>query len=258
MATLAPAPDGDAFVLSYPKAGRTWLRAMIGKVLVDRHGFAEREIMDADKLTRRVHLPALVFDHDGSGMKSLVRWQDMPGDRSAYAGKRGLLLGRDVRDTLVSAYFQATRRIRVWRGPLAPFLRDDRLGVDKILAFYRIWWTNRHIPAQFLFLRYEELHADAPAALARALAFLGIEADPPDIATAVEYCRFDNLRRAEVEGRFDTGVLAARDPADLESYKVRKGKVGNFGEYMTAEDVAYVDAAIAARGCEFTRARAAA
>jgi Sulfotransferase domain len=182
-----------------------------------------------------------------------VRWQDMPSDRSAYGGKRVVLLGRDVRDNLVSAYFQATKRIGLWRGPLSPFLRDDRFGVDKILAFYRIWWESRHIPGQFLFLRYEDLHRDAAATLARVLPFLGIEAGTDAIATAVDYCRFDNLRQAETEGRFGSSVLAAKDPSDLDSYKVRKGKVGNFGEYMTAEDIAYVESAIAGRGCEFTR-----
>ena len=250
--------DGDAFVLSYPKAGRTWLRALIGKVLVDRYGFAEREMLDADRLTRRAHLPALVFGHDGSALRSLVRWQDMPSDRSAYAGKRVLLLGRDVRDNLVSAYFQATRRIGIWRGPLSPFIRDDRFGVDKILAFYRIWWDNRSVPAHFLFVRYEDLHRDAAATLSRVLPFLGIEADAGAVAAAVDYCRFDNLRQAESEGRFGTSVLAAKNPSDLESYKVRKGKVGNFGEYMNAGDIAHVDSAIAGRGCEFTRAGVAA
>ena len=250
--------DGDAFVLSYPKAGRTWLRALIGKVLVDRYGFADSEMLDADKLTRRANLPALVFGHDGSAIRSMVRWQDMPADRSAYARKRVVLLGRDVRDNLVSAYFQATRRIGIWRGPLSPFLRDDRFGADKILTFYRIWWASRHVPGQFLFLRYEDLHRDTAAALARVLPFLGIEADAGAIAAAVDYCRFENLHQAEAEGRFGTSVLAAKDPSDLESYKVRKGKVGNFGEYMTAEDIAYVDAAIAERGCEFTHASAAA
>ena len=44
----------------------------------------------------------------------------------------------------------------------------------------------------------------------------------------------------------------ARD-GDPETYKLRKGRVGNFREYLSADYVAFVEAAVAARGCEFTR-----
>src|SRR6185312_11172504 len=95
--------EADAYALSYPKAGRTWLRALVGKVLADSLGLSERRILETEFLARR-------------------------------AGVRVLLLGRDVRDNLVSAYFQATRRIDVWQGQISPFLRDDRYGVDKLLT----------------------------------------------------------------------------------------------------------------------------
>jgi hypothetical protein len=39
-------PGVDTYLLSYPKAGRTWLRALIGKVLVDRYGPPEAPIID--------------------------------------------------------------------------------------------------------------------------------------------------------------------------------------------------------------------
>ena len=246
--------DADVYVLSYPKAGRTWLRAIVGKVLVDRHGFSERRMLDTQALTRLARIPVIGFDHDGSAMRYHIRWQDMPTDRDAYAGKRVLLMGRDVRDNLVSAYLQATRRNGDWGEPISPFLRHDCFGVDKILTFHRIWSANKHVPAQFLFVRYEDLHRDTAGTLARVLPFLGIAADAGAIAAAIEYCRFDNLRQAEVEQRFRGSALVPGRVDDLESYKVRKGKVGNYTEYLSQDDIAYVDAAVAERGCEFTRA----
>jgi hypothetical protein len=245
--------DADIYALSYPKAGRTWLRALVGKILADRLGISERRILETEFLTRRAGIPALGFDHDGSAMRFNVRWQDMRRERSAYAGKRVLLLGRDVRDNLVSAYFQATRRIDAWSGPIAPFLRDDRYGVDKILAFYRIWSENQRVPAAFMFIRYEELHADTAGTLARVLPFFGIEAGADAIAAAVEYCRFENLKQGEAEQRFRGSALVPGRPGDPEAFKVRRGKVGGYTDYLSADDIAFIDSAVADRGCEFTR-----
>ncbi|MEP7182983.1 MAG: sulfotransferase domain-containing protein [Betaproteobacteria bacterium] len=249
----APRREADVYVLSYPKAGRTWLRALVGKALVDRYRLPEMQLLDTPALTRAAGLPVAMFDHDGSAMVERVRWQDMPTDRGSYRGKRVLLMGRDVRDILVSAYFQATRRIGVFDGPISAFIRDDAFGVEKILAFYRIWHANRQVPVAFEFVRYEDLHHDSTGTLARVLAFLGADVPPAALPAAVDYCRFENLRRAEAEDRFGTDILRSARDGDPEAFKVRKGKVGNFTEYLAPVDIAFIDAAVAARGCEFTR-----
>jgi len=252
----APRYDADVHVLSYPKAGRTWLRALVGKVLVDHYGLNEERLLNVYALTQAVGLPVTAFDHDGAAMLNRTRWQDMRTDRSGYRGHRVLLLGRDIRDNLVSAYFQATLRINVFDGPISDFIRQDEYGVDKVLAFYRIWSANRNVPTAFEFLTYEDLHRDPAGALVRVLAFIGLTVPAAAIAAAVDYCRFENLRKAEAEDRFHSDVLRAGRDDHPESFKVRKGKVGNFTEYLSAEDIAYIDAAAAARGCEFTQALA--
>lgn len=244
--------DVDVHLLSYPKAGRTWLRALIGKALVDRYGLAESMLLDTPAVTRAAGLTAAGFDHDSSAMILGLRWQDMPTDRGAYAGKRVLLIGRDVRDILVSAYFQATRRINVYEGPISDFVRDDAYGVDKVLAFYRIWSENREIPARFEFITYEELHRDTAGVLARALAFLGADVSMATIARAVDYCSFENLHSAEAEDRFNSDILRPARTNDPEAFKVRRGEVGKFAQYLSSEDIAYIDEAVAERGCELT------
>ena len=248
-----PQSSPTVFLLSYPKAGRTWLRALVGKALVEHYGLPEAALLDTSELTRAAGLPIAVFDHDQSALLTGLRWQAMPTDRNAYRGKRVLLLGRGVHDLVVSAYFQAKLRIHVYDGPISDFIRDERYGIDKILAFYRIWAMARHVPEAFEFIRYEELHRDPAQILARVLAFMGAQVSPAAIAMAVDYCRFENLRAAEVEDRFKHHALRRGPTDDPESFKVRKGKVGNFAEYLSPEDIAFIDNAVAARGCEFTR-----
>jgi len=222
-----PKPAADVYILSYPKTGRTWLRALVGKALVDHYGLPPERLLETDALTAMAGLPRAGFYHDGSAMIDALDWRELDATKAAYRGKRVLLLGRDVRDTLVSAYFQATRRVDAFDGPIASFVRDAR---------------------------YEAMHRDPAASLRTALDFLGAR-DVPDrvVADAVEFSRFENLRRAEAEDRFGSHMLRTPSNADPESFKVRKGKVGGFRDYLSPDDVAYIDAAEAARGCAFTR-----
>ena len=249
-----PKPAADVYILSYPKTGRTWLRALVGKALVERYALPPERLLETDALTEMAGLPRAGFYHDGSAMIDALTSRELEPTKAAYRGKRVLLLGRDVRDTLVSAYFQATRRVDMFAGPIAAFVRDERYGVEKVLAFYRQWYAARGVPDAFAFLRYEAMHAQPSAALRTVLAFLGAR-DVPDriVDDAVAFASFDNLRRAESEDRFHSHMLRTASNADPESFKVRKGKVGGFRDYLAPEDVAYIDACEAARGCEFTR-----
>lgn len=249
-----PKPVADTYILSYPKVGRTWLRALVGRALVERHRLPVERLLDTEHLVAALGLPVLAFDHDGSGMMGNRTWRDLAPDKSDYRDKRVLLLGRDVRDTLVSAYFHATRRIGEFDGPISSFIRSERFGAEKVLAFYRQWHAARSVPREFMFLRYESLHTEPVAALQRVLDFLGVrDVASETLAAAVEFARFDNLRRAEAENLFRSPTLRAASGADPESFKVRKGKIGGFRDYLTADDIAYVDACEDARGCEYTR-----
>ena len=249
-----PTPEVDRYLLSYPKSGRTWLRALIGRALVARFRLPEERLMETEDLVRAAQLPSFAFDHDGSSMMDACNGRRLSPDKSAFRGKHVLLLGRDVRDTLVSAYFHATRRLGIYEGTISSFIRDERYGADKVLAFYRHWDLARYVPRAFAFLRYEAMHADPAAALARTLEFLGArDVAEATIAEAIGYARFDNLRRVEAEGFFGDPALRAGVAADPESYKVRRGKVGGFRDYLSDGDIAWIDARVAEAGCEFTR-----
>lgn len=249
-----PKHEADTYLLSYPKAGRTWLRVLVGKALVEHYGVPPERLLDTAVLTGRAGLPRATFYHDGSAMIDGHTWRDLPADKSAYRGKRVVLVGRDVRDILVSSYFQATRRIDAFDGPISAFVRDDRFGARKVVAFYRHWWDARQVPAAFLFVRYEAMHRDAAPVLAEVLAFLGARGVPREtIDRAVDFARFDRMRESEATEAFPSHMMRTPADADPEAFKLRKGVVGGFRDYLSADDVAYVDACEAEHGCEFTR-----
>jgi hypothetical protein len=141
-------PPGT-FVISYPKCGRTWLRAIIGKYLILKYDLSESNIVASDKIAQRSGLAKLSFTHDESAMRALKSYKTYTANREQYAQHSVILLARDIKDTLVSAYFQASRRISVFNGSISEFIRDEKFGAKKIISFYQLWIDNQHIPKDF-------------------------------------------------------------------------------------------------------------
>jgi hypothetical protein len=62
---------------------------------------------------------------------------------------------------------------------------------------------------------------------------------------ALEFSRFENMQKLEAAGVFDSKILHPGDAHDPESFKVRRGKVGGFREYLSVEDLEYAVEALA-------------
>jgi hypothetical protein len=246
----------DAYVLSFPKTGRTWLRLMLGKAIALHHGLADLDGADAlelDRLADRVPgLPRVRFKHDDNPHFKTAG--ELVLRKTEYADRPVVFLVRDPRDTAVSAYYQLTRREARYRydGTLEQFLDHPRGSLDTMLAFYNVWRAQRHAPRRFLLVRYEDLHTDTAGELRRVFAFLGLAGDRGDVTdatldAAVAFARFDNMRRMERAAAATPGApgspggpgvievnarLAATDPDDPTTYKTRSGKVGDFVNHV--------------------------
>lgn len=242
----------ECYIISYPKCGRTWLRLLIGKVLCDQFDLPEEAIINTHQLTAVPPVLRTHFSHDFSSIKAGFPYNRIPQDKSMYAHKKVLFMIRDVRDTLVSSYFQATRRVNRFSGPMSAFVRDNRFGIKKIIAFYNLWYQQQQTPRQFMLLRYEELHQDPFTALKRSLEFMELQ---PIIAenlhTAIQFAQFDNMKKMESKGMFTSDKMQPGEKSDQDSFKVRQGKVGGFGDYLNDADLAYINQTIQEMGCPF-------
>lgn len=242
----------QCYIISYPKCGRTWLRLMIGKALCEQLHLPEEQMIDTYALTAVPHVLRTHFTHDYADIRLSYRYDRLPTDKSAYASAKVLFLIRDVRDTLVSSYFQATKRVNRFQGPIAEFIRDERFGVQKIVTFYNLWYANQHIPRDFMLLRYEDLHHDPADALRRTLQFMELEPiEETVIETAVAFARFDNMKKMETGGTFTDDKMQPGQPQDSNSFKVRQGRIGGYTQYLTADDCAYIEQRIQEIGCPF-------
>ena len=238
----------DAYIVSFPKCGRTWLRLLIGKALSLHFGldFDDDELIDLEKVTRRIgvdRVPIIGTTHDDRPQRKAPA--ELSEDKSAYAGKKVVLVIRDLRDVFVSSYFHGTKRSGSLPKDMtfSEYLNFERGGCDTFVRFHNIWWKNRKVPAEFLIVRYEDLHRDTGKELTRVLDFLGIrDVSDADLSAAIEYASFESLQKKETGHAFESDKMRPGKEGDPESLKIRKGKVGGYSNYLDADQIAHLDA----------------
>jgi len=233
----------DVLLISYPKCGRTWLTLLLSRALANHVGARSVDYLATDMLPGVEGLPRIRISHDDDPHwktpRSLVR------SKRRYRDQKVILLVRDPRDVVVSMYFERSRRERAFDGSLREFLHEPRGSLETILAYYNVWAEQRTSVKDLCLVRYEDLQADAAGSLRRILAFIGLAGvSDADVAEAVEFASFENMRSMEVGDVLGSGRLRARDPRDGESYKTRKGKVGGYVDYLRPAEIAWVEARI--------------
>jgi hypothetical protein len=254
--------DYDVYLLSYPKCGRTWVTLQIGRVLQQHYGLDVPNLLKLSVFGERIpEVPLIRLTHDDQPHRK--RPHELSPTREKLAGKRVILMSRDPRDVVVSYYHHKSKRERerdFWffqkqrrethsrfRGTLAEFLEVEIGGFDTLLRYYNIWEQNRGVPKEFMLLRYEDMQADPVRELRRVIDFLGLSAIPDAVLEeAVAYASFDNMQRIESGAEVRSFKLKPGDVGDRDSYKVRRGRVGGYRDELTPEQIARLEAKMAA------------
>ena len=240
----------DVYLVSYPKCGRTWLRLMIGRAVVCHFGLPENDATLLVEWKRKPHpeVPKITVVHDDRPM--LKTPEELQTSKEKYRNKDVIFLVRDPRDVVVSSYFEMKKRGRifgenpyetrqaVFEGSLSEFINRRAGGFKTIIKYYNIWADQRCLLKGFLLVRYEDLLTDSQRELSRVLDFLGLGIiDDKTIAEAVEFASFDNMRKMEAQGAFQSGILKPADETDQDSFKTRRGKIGGFMDYLNDQEI---------------------
>lgn len=231
---------GNTILISYPKAGRTWVRVILAEL---------SKLLGGDPTKKEL----IYYQHSGSETRGKIRnrtrpkFNEMDINAQRWKGRNLILLSRDPRDVVVSLYFHAIKRedTNLWSS-ISDFIRDDSWGVRSIITFYNKWYESRNVANKIMLLRYEDLHKDCEAEIRRVTEFCDLDIDDNIISKACQFGSFDNMRKIEVAGKeksilSNSGALTPGNIRDPESFKVRKGKVGGFREYLSDDDITYVD-----------------
>jgi hypothetical protein len=220
----------DVLIATYPKAGTTLMQQTV-------HGLRTGGDMDFDEITEVV--PWLELAHDlGLDLDATQR-----ADPRAFKthlsrdltpkGGRNIFVVRDPVDSLVSFFHffsgwvfePGTVSIRDFA--LEFVFHGTRSG--RYWEHLVSWWPERLDP-DTLWLCFEDIVADLPAAVTRIAAFLGFDPRHPNIEIATRQASIDFMR--EHGTRFDDHLVRnARNaacglPDSGTTSKVRKGKSG--------------------------------
>jgi hypothetical protein len=89
-------------------------------------------------------------------------------------------------------------------------------------------------------VRYEDLRSRQAEHFGRVLAAIGEpKLSQPHFDAALQFSEFGNMQKMEAAASFDSKILQPRDMNDPESFNVRRGKVGGYREYLSADDQEY-------------------
>jgi hypothetical protein len=233
-------------VISYPKCGRTWLRVMLAKTLALHFEDPREVVFEPKDVIRNVNQsgPRIRFTHDRVARYTFEALERPEKGYCRYRRKRVIFLVRDPRDVLISLYFHLSHR-RLFEGvpsDISQFIRHPLYGAEKAIRFMQGWWKHRHVPLDFHLVRYEDLHRDTATELRRVLLFMDLgDISGKTIQASVNYADFDSLRRMSVNELREVDKIAPTDPQNPESFKMRRGKVGTYSEYLSAVDVEYIE-----------------
>jgi hypothetical protein len=237
--------EADAVVVSYPKSGRTFVRAMLARLYQRRFGIDERELLEFPMLLRAPpEVPRVLFTHAGDAMRTPDEIRIEPAD---YAHAKLVLIARHPGDIAVSRYHHLRHRSRdkarqrLADQPLETFVWADEGGIASIVTFLNQFAA---LPGLTI-IRYEDFLAEPAKSLKKLADAIGLTVDKKDIADAVEFGSLPNLRQREREGYFTSSRLRQVRKGDAQSGKVRSGKSGGYRAQLSAEEAARIDAYVA-------------
>lgn len=220
-------------LVSFPRAGRTWLMTMVGLNICYYEGVSARKA----NIKRRVVLDAT---HDYSDKSRKIRYNELPVNKDNYRKRQVILLLRDPRDIVVSAHLHAKYRKRVFKGTLTEYLRDPRFGIKKVIHFYNNWQS-----ADVMELWYEELSKNPKQSLTAVLSYLNVPFNEDSLHEAVYLSKLENLQEWERTGYLEMpSASKPKHPDNIDSYYHRKGVVGDYVNHFSKRDLEYANEAM--------------
>lgn len=235
--------EPDIYMVSYPKSGRTWVRIMLKRYL-ELSGHRGVQLRDTS-LFRLPGGKTLKFEHDrGNWVPVPCRLEGLRFKTEKYSGKKVIFLIRDPRDVLVSCWYHLKYREKIYKGGLPEFIRDDLLGIHKLVAFMNMWAENSNVPGSFYLTTYEDMSKNPITCFSRILAFIGLPVNEPAVKAMAEETSFSRMKKMEQEGSLDEPWMRLGAEGTEESMKIRRGKAGGYKDELSLKDIDFLDRVI--------------
>ncbi|KAG8181897.1 hypothetical protein JTE90_026056 [Oedothorax gibbosus] len=235
--------EDDVIVVSFPKAGTTWLQEIIYCVLngidASQHqsledrfpylefiypGLASIEKMEGQRLIK-THLPLSILPEDIHKKKPKIFY-----------------IMRNPKDVAVSYYhFVRMMTITDYTASFDNFFEDfisDKVAYGPFWKHYTEVWPHRNDP-NVLLLYYEDLHKDIHGSIKRIADFLNKDLSEEEINQIADHCSFHNMSKnpnVNYQHWDDLGIRKTN-----ESRFMRKGQIGDWKNYFSEEKNTLMD-----------------
>jgi hypothetical protein len=192
-------------------------------------------------------VPRLLVTHAGDAMREA---DEIRVDEADYRGKKVVLLARHPGDVAVSRYHHLKHRSRdaarrrLADQPLETFVWSEKGGIGAIVKYLNEWAGLRAKGLPVIIVRYEDFLIEPRKTLGELAKAVGLHAKPEDIADAVEFANFRNLKQREQEGYFQSSRLRPAKEGDERSSKVRAGGSGGYRARLGEVEAERIDAYI--------------
>lgn len=234
-----------AYVVSFPKCGRTWLRTMVTAAVAYEYGVEFNFADELPEILRRSgrRKPKIRFTHADTELPRAEADETPP----SLAERPVVFLVRDPRDVVVSFFHQRTKR-EGDRMEISEFVRDPDWGIARAIEFMNRWWAYRARVAEFSMIRYEDMHIDPEPAIRTVLRSAGTEVSDDAVSFGIERGRFE-VMKADAAALAGTPDLYKRQryaplSDDPHGDKIRRGKVGGYVDELSPEDRLFVDSQV--------------
>ncbi|XWS37245.1 hypothetical protein CRYUN_Cryun19dG0026900 [Craigia yunnanensis] len=250
------AQPSDIVLCSAPKTGTTWLKAL-AFAIVSRTSFDDSTNPLLSKLPHEC-LPHLELYSITSGNRqagnpliaSHIPYSSLP-KTILDSGCKIVYICRDPKDAFVSMYhFFAKLMMSRHMEPL-PLEKGFEL-FSKGLSMYGPYWddvlgywrASLDCPDRILFLKYEDMEEDTDFYAKKLAEFIGYpfsleEEEKGVVQKILRMCSFEYLSNLEVN---KNGKVGGNMPWELQNNMFfRKGKVGDWDNYLTQEMAARMD-----------------
>ncbi|KAK7087879.1 sulfotransferase 6B1-like [Littorina saxatilis] len=227
--------DDDILISAYPKSGTHWVWEMVrmlktgqtdGLPLVEKDDYMiELDVTDIATMPS----PRILTTH--------VLFRQLPGLRSSKC--KIIFINRNPRDVAVSFYNHHVKLKDYyhydgsWEDYFHLFLHgqvDYGSWFDYTRDWERVLPENPHVDVLTVF--YEDMKENPAAEVTRISQFLGLNHERAFIQSVCDKCDFASMRQRK--GKLDA-------TSDGEPIMYRKGEVGDWQNWFTAEQVALMD-----------------